>query len=191
MFHFKKDEETFRRFVLEMCAGNPKLIELKAVGVDMESAIYQGFKSIFKDLSRFICVRHLQQRDETKIEKLLKRTNQTSAQKKKSKYEILKDLYGERSGTYYEYGLAESLDADDFQAKLASLEGKWKTTVPGFHEWFLKHRKVLFEESVIQSVRINSNVEGLYYQNDIESQHAVHKCIEYKKRDVATVIRKL
>ena len=128
MFHFKKDEEAFRRFALEMCAENPKLVGLKAVGVDMESAIYQGFKSIFKDLSRFIFVRHLQQRDETKIEKLLERTNQTSEQKKK--YKVLKDLYGERSSTYFEYGLAESLDADDFQAKLASLEGKWKTTVP-------------------------------------------------------------
>ena len=105
----------------------------------MESAIYQGFKSNFKDLSRFICVRHLQQLDETKIEKLLERRNQILAQKKKSRYEILKDLYGERSGTYYIYGLAESLDADDFQAKLASLEQKWKTTVLGFHEWFLKH----------------------------------------------------
>ena len=80
----------------------------------MESAIYQGFKSNFKDLSRFICVRHLQQRDETKIEMLLKRTNQKSGQKKKSKHKILKDLYGERSGTYYDYGLAELLDADDF-----------------------------------------------------------------------------
>ena len=127
-----------------MGAGNPKLIELKAVGVNMESAIYQGFKSNFKDLSQFICVRHLQQRDETKIEKLLQRTNQTSVLKKKSKYEILKDLYGERIDSYYEYGLAELLDVDDFQAKLASLEEKWKTTVPGFHEWFLKHRKVIY-----------------------------------------------
>ena len=128
MFHFKKDEEAFRRFALEMCAENAKLVGLKAVGVDMESSIYQGFKSIFKDLSRFIFVRHLQQRHETKIEKLLERTNQTSEQKKK--YKILKNLYGERSSTYFKYGLAESLDADDFQAKLASLEGKWKTTVP-------------------------------------------------------------
>ena len=152
MFHFKKDEETFRRFALEK--WNPKLLGFEAVGVDMESALYQGFKSIFKDLSRFICVRH-QQRDETKIEKLLERKNQT-AQKKKSKYEILKDLYDEWSVTYYEYGRAESLDADNFQAKLVSLDRKWKTTVPGFHEWFLKHRKVLFEESVIQSVRVNS-----------------------------------
>ena len=96
----------------------------------------------------------------------------------------MKDLYGERSGTYYECGLAESLYADDFQAKFASLVGKWKTAVPGFHGWFLKHRKVLFEESVIQSVRVNSNVEGLYYQNDIESQHAVRKSIKSTRREM-------
>ena len=85
MFHFKKDEKAFKRFTLDTCAGNPKLIELEDVGVDMESAIYQGFKGIFKDLSQFISACHLQQRDETKIEKLLERTNQTLAQKKKSK----------------------------------------------------------------------------------------------------------
>ena len=88
MFHFKKDEEAFRRFAVEVCVGNPKLIELKLVGVDMESAIYQEFKSTFKDLPRFICVRYLQKRDETKIERLLERTNQT-AQNKKSKNKVI------------------------------------------------------------------------------------------------------
>ena len=66
----------------------------------------------------------------------------------------MKDLYGERSGTYYVDGVVKSLDADDFQAKLAFLEGKWKATVPGFHEWFQEHRKVFLEERVIQSVRV-------------------------------------
>ena len=56
MFHFKKDEEAFRRSALEMCAGNPKLIELKALGATKESVIYQRFKSNFKDLPRFIYV---------------------------------------------------------------------------------------------------------------------------------------
>ena len=58
----------------------------------LKSTIYQGFKSNFKDLGWFMYVLHLQERDETKIEKLLERTNETSAQKKKSKYEILEDL---------------------------------------------------------------------------------------------------
>ena len=92
MFHFKTYDKAFRRFALELCAGNPKLIELKAVDVDMESAVYQWFKSNFKDTSQVLCVRHLQQCDETKIEKILEKTNQTSAQKIKWKYEIFKDL---------------------------------------------------------------------------------------------------
>ena len=113
-------------------------------------------------------------------------------QNKKSKYEILKDLYSERSGAYYEYGLAESLDEDNFPEKLASLEERRKTTIPRFHEWFLNHWKVLFEESGIQSVCINFNVQGLYYQNTIESKHSDQKCIqEYKDRDVVTVIKNL
>ena len=85
MSHFKTDGEAITRFALDMYAGNPKVIELKAAGVEMESANYHGFKSNFQDLSRFVCVRHLQQRDERNIEKLRKRTNKTSAPKKKSK----------------------------------------------------------------------------------------------------------
>ena len=140
-------------------------------------------------MPRCICVRHLQQRDERKIEKLLERTNKISPQKKKSKYKISKDLYGEQSGTYYEYGLAESLDADNFQAKFFRRKVENSST---WISWFLKHQKVFLEESMIQSVCISSNVQDLYYQNDIESQYSVQKRIqEYKKRDVATVRKNL
>ena len=39
---------------------------------------------------------------------------------------------------------------------------------------------------------VNSNVEGLYYQNEIESQHVVQKCIQkYKMRDFATMIKNM
>ena len=49
MFHFTKDESAFCRFALELLAADPKLIELKKIGFDMETAIYRGFKnSIFK-----------------------------------------------------------------------------------------------------------------------------------------------
>lgn len=41
-------------------------------------------------------------------------------------------------------------------------------------------------------MRVNSNVEGVYYQNDIEFQHAAQKCIqENKKRDEVTGIKNL
>ena len=73
MLHFTKDEGTFGRIALELLAADPKLIELKNLGVDLESAIYQGFKSFIPSINRLLCVKHLKQRDEKKLDKLLNR----------------------------------------------------------------------------------------------------------------------
>jgi len=75
----------------------------------------------------------------------------------------------------YEYGFAESLDSDDFTRKLLSLQEKWQNLVSGFYDWFHTKRKLLFIEIIIQSARDGTNIQGLYYQNDVESQHAVQK----------------
>ena len=83
-----------------MRVGNPGLLNLEAVGVDMESATFNGFKVYFEKLSRLIFVRHLQQCDDIKIESLLAKTSQSAAEKKHLKQEILKDMYGESQGTY-------------------------------------------------------------------------------------------
>ena len=133
-----------------------------------------------------------EKRDEEKMLKLLQQTNQSSAQKFHSKAEVLNDIYGERTRTYYEFGLAESYDTDDFNAKLISLEEKWKALIPGFYGWFDISRKTLFIETVIRSAREKADIQGLYYQNDLESQHAVKKCIQnYKKEDILVVIKNL
>ena len=86
--------------------GNPGLDNLKSLRVDMESAIYIGFKCHNQELSHLVSMRHLKKRDEEKMLKLLQKTNQSSAQKSPSKAEVLNDIYGERTGTHYEYGLA-------------------------------------------------------------------------------------
>ena len=41
----------------------------------MEFAIYNGFQHHFPDLGRLLCVRHLSKRDESKLVKLLAKTN--------------------------------------------------------------------------------------------------------------------
>ena len=91
------------------------------------------------------------------------------AQRNHAKAEIVNDIYGERKGNAYEYGLAEAFDNDDLTVKLQSLELKWEGLCPGFYEWFMKKRKAKFVESVIQSAREGTDTVGLYYQNDIES----------------------
>ena len=64
MKHFTKDENTFMRFALEILASNSKLYEIKRIGVDMESAIYNRFKKAVPSISRLVCARHLKVRDE-------------------------------------------------------------------------------------------------------------------------------
>ena len=61
---FTKDEETFRRFYVELISANPELINLKTVDVDTEVAIFNGFLSVIYKLLQLHCARHLQQRDE-------------------------------------------------------------------------------------------------------------------------------
>ena len=192
MFHFTKNADVFSRFYLELRAGNPGLKDLKAVGVDMEAAIYNGFHVHGPEIKRLICVRHLKARDENKALKLLAKTSKTSSQQAKAKYEVINDIYGERIGTSYEYGIVESLDKDDLCLKLDSLKDKWNALIPGFHTWFIENRKEMFVNSVIDSARKDIKVDGLFYQNDVESLHHVEKCIQgFKKEDVLQVIRNL
>ena len=62
MLHFTKDEGAFGRFALELSAAYPKLIELKNLEVDMESAIYQGFKNFIPSINHLLCG-HFKQRE--------------------------------------------------------------------------------------------------------------------------------
>ena len=86
-----------------------------------------------------MCVRHLSKRDESKLAKLLAKTNLNASQRNKSSSDILKDIYGYRIGGYYEYGLAEATDESDLDIKLLSLKEKWNGLCPGFYDWFKKN----------------------------------------------------
>ncbi len=174
MLHFTKDEETFRRFCLELIASCPDLANLKKIGVDMEAAIFKGFKSVIMNLLKLYCVRHLQKRDEVSLLDMLKKKSDDK-KKEQIKMEILSDLYGQRLNNLFQKGIADSTDKDDFEAKLLSLKPRWEKICPGFFGWFEKNRKADFISSVIVSAREGTNVEGLYYSNDIESLHAVEK----------------
>ena len=81
------------------------------------------------------------------------------------------------------------MDEGDFNVKLQSLNGRWESLCSGFFDWFKKTRVSQFLESVIQTARIGYDSETFYYQNDIESIHAVEKrkpC--FKKENVATAL---
>ena len=121
-------------------------------------------------------------RDESKLSKLLEKTDRSSADKQHALSDILKDIYGSRNGSLHEYGLAEAIDIEDFNIKLESLQTKWEGLCSNFYNWFFTKRKSLFIESIIQSARENSDITGLYYQYDIESLHALEKREQCFKR---------
>ena len=79
MLQFTKGNGAFGRFDLELLSTDPKLIELKNLGVDMGSAIDQGFKTFIPSIRRLLCVGHLKQRDKKKLGKLLNRLKQNTA----------------------------------------------------------------------------------------------------------------
>lgn len=176
IFHFTKDEDTFTRLAVEMIAMNQVIMsKLRKVGVDMEDAIFNGIKKVIPNVSPLYCVRHLSQRDEIKINQLLGKTKSTVSANNKARAEIIKDIYGERKGLVYEYGLAEAEDIEDFNQKLTNLKEKWESLCPDFYQWFVVNRKKKFEESVICSARERTSISGMFYQNDIESLHFIEK----------------
>ena len=75
MFYFAKDEKSFSRFAPEIRIQNSGLGDLKIIGVDMESMIYNGFKCHDQELSRLACGRHWKKRDKEKMLKLSQKTN--------------------------------------------------------------------------------------------------------------------
>ena len=192
MLHFTKDEETFMRFALELFISLPELSNLKCIGVDLESAIFNGFKAVFRELEGLICVRHINGRDAIKIDKLIAKSTGKKDLKEKAKAEILMDIYGVKNGASYDMGLAEAFDTEDFEGKLRSLEDKWEGLCPGFYSWFQRKRKNSFCSSVIQSAREGTDIAGLFYQNDIESMHHVEKLKQcFKKLSVVEAIASL
>ena len=106
---------------------------------------------------------------------LLGKTSASSTDKAHAKSKILREIYGDKKGTFYEFGLAEATDEEDFKVKVSSLKEKWNSLCPSFHQWFEANRSQKFIESVITTAREGTDVSGIFYQNDIEAMHFVEK----------------
>ena len=142
MFHFTKDEGALGRYVLERLAADPKLIERKNIGVDIESAIYQAFQNFIPSVNHLLCMRHLKQRDEKKLDKLLNRLTLDAASHQQAKCSILQDIHRCRTGGFYEFSLADIEVFENFEVKL--LQEKWNSLCLEFFGWFKKKRSGFF-----------------------------------------------
>ena len=83
-----------------------------------------------------------------------------------------------------ELGQVDSTDIDDFRIKLENLKSVWDNLFPDFHKWFSKNRAFFFELSVIESAQTGAEVQGVYYNNLIESQHFRGKMEQSCKKEL-------
>ena len=90
---------------------------------------------------------------------------------KGAKQGIIADIYSCRYGAVQKYGLEDSTDPGDFQAKLKSLQDKWDRPYPGFHKSFWEKQKPIFVQGVIETTRSGTTAQGSSYSNNIERQH--------------------
>ena len=168
----------------KLCSFQPNIRNLNAVGTDQDMAIYRGFATQIPDLKLLLCAYHLQKNDGQKMWELVRQKGALN--------NIVCDIYGRNYGGVKELGLADSTDIDDSRIKLESLKSVWDNLCPGFHKWFPKNRAFFFEQSVIESARTGTKVQGVYYNNSIESQHFWEKMEQsYKKGTVEEVISTL
>ena len=71
LIYFEKDSSIFRRFLLKMCAHNPKIRYLRTIRTDQEMTVFNGFSSILPNLNLLLCVYHLEEGDKQKISNLV------------------------------------------------------------------------------------------------------------------------
>ena len=184
IIHFEKDVFLFSRFASEMLTHQPAISNLKTIGTDLEKAIFNKFLSQIKDLKLLLCVFHLQQNDKRRLTEL--RFNGGS----QAICTILADIYGRLYSTMIEYGLAYSKDANDLATRLESLRESWENLCPEFYKWVVSMRQAIFQNSVIECARKNTNVHGLFYNNSIECQHYLEKKEQsFRKGTVEDVIK--
>ena len=129
-----------------MCSFQPKIRPLKTIGTDQDKEIYNGFSSQIPELNLLLCVLHLEKGGKSKLLQL--------NPKKGAIQRILADIYGCHYGAIKEYGLADSIEKDDFEVCLESLRSIWETLCPGFYECFSCKRKISFN---LASLKVQEN----------------------------------
>ena len=130
MWHFHKDQKSYRRFAAELAMQDPALRGIKKIGHDLDHAIPNGLCDILLGPDKLWCTQHMMERDAYKLDK--KHASRTSKER------IMTDIYGSQTDSIRQSGLADAMDEEDFQVKLYSLRKSWDNLVPGFHELFQK-----------------------------------------------------
>ena len=171
--YFRKDRHEFRAFAAAIVNVAPKLLKLKNVGHDLDLATAQVMEDIFTDVKHLWCTWHMQGRDKEQLNKM--KANERAINK------IMTDIYGQQDGYVIQHALADAENAEDFSAKLQSLQQIWESLVPGFYNWFFKNHAQKFKECLTRLAQEQLEINIRYYNNNLELKHRQQK---KKSRDL-------
>ena len=166
-WQFRRNQQSFRRFIGELLIADPQLQQIRKVGHDLDSATSNGLIDLLPYASHLWCTQHLQTADAEKLKKM--------GANRKSIYRIMADIYGTQINTMMSQGLADAEDLQDLNVKLETLKEIWEDLVPGFHSWFKKRRLAKFESCLILSARDELGITGRFYSNGLELKHRLLK----------------
>ena len=137
-----------------MCSFQQNIKNLNAIGIDQAMTIYRGFATQAPDLKLLLCAYHLQ--------KKMMHRKYGSLFVKNEYLKISFNICGRNYGGMKELGIVDSTDIDDFRIKLESLKSVWDNLCPGSYKRFFEKRASFFEQSVIESARTGTEVQGVY-----------------------------
>ena len=86
MVNFTEDQGTYRRLATAIVAAKPNLSSISMIGHDMDQTIKNGLTSIFSKAENLVCLQHVSERDNKKLDKLFASTS--------DKKRIPSDIYG-------------------------------------------------------------------------------------------------
>ena len=167
MVHFPKDQGTYRRLATEIVTSKPNLSNITMIGHDMDQAIKNGLNSIFGRAESLVCLQHVSEHGNKKLDELLASTS--------DKKRILSDIYGSQKSGFLQFGLAVAIDVFEFNFKLESLKSMWDSILPGFHSWFVRKRAPIFQNQAVGEALDRLQLDTRFTINHLEVMHKIQK----------------
>ena len=164
MLHVRKSEKDFKYFSHTLLEHNDKIKRVAFVGGDRDKA-QQGFLSPLRRCTFLPCKKHVEDAISRKIDDL---------GLKDIKNEVLLDIFG--SDKRKERGIVDSLDEEEFTAKVDSLVEKWKSMekvifperTPRFADYFRDHIEEDMKDGMLLSTRRKAGLKDDFFYNNAQ-----------------------
>ena len=101
--------------------------------------------------------------------------------------EVLRGIYGNHAGCFYEFVLAEATDRSDFQIKLFSLKEKWESLCSGFHDWFKRKEVMILWLALFRVQERESMLKACTFKKKFSVEFLVLSKVKRSREKISSV----